>query len=94
MEIIHGTHAPTLQKIALKLLEQPCSSCCERNWSTYSFIHSLKQNGITPQNAENLVYVHLPSRNPSKYNEETTKLWDIAKNDFSLDDNGILRLLA
>jgi len=41
--IVHGVHTPTLQKIALKLLGQPCSSfCCERNWSTYSFIHSLK----------------------------------------------------
>jgi len=30
--IVHGTHAPTLQKITLKLLGQPCySSCCERN---------------------------------------------------------------
>jgi len=30
--IIHGSHAPILQNIALKLLGQPCSSsCCERN---------------------------------------------------------------
>jgi len=30
--IIHGAHAPILQKITRKLLEQPCSSsCCERN---------------------------------------------------------------
>jgi len=35
--LIHGAHAPTLQKITLKLLGQPCSSCCERNWSTYSY---------------------------------------------------------
>jgi len=33
--IVHGSQAPTLQQIALKLLGQPCSSsCCERNWST------------------------------------------------------------
>lgn len=38
--LIHGTSAPNHQKIALKLLE-PCSSCCERNWSMYSFIHSV-----------------------------------------------------
>ncbi|XP_068498232.1 uncharacterized protein [Phaseolus vulgaris] len=50
--IVLGTHAPTLQKIALKLLGQPCSSsCCERNWSTYSFIHSLKRNKMTPKRA-------------------------------------------
>ena len=33
--VVHGTSAPMLQSIALKLLGQPCSSsCCERNWST------------------------------------------------------------
>ena len=30
--VVHGTSAPMLQSIALKLLGQPCSSsCCERN---------------------------------------------------------------
>jgi len=30
--VVHGAHAPTLQKMILKLLEQLCSSsCCERN---------------------------------------------------------------
>jgi len=95
--IVHGTHAPTLQKIALKLLGQPCSSsCCERNWSTYSFIHSLKRNKMTPKRAEDLVFIHsnlrLLSRNSSKYKEEETKLWDIAGDDFSLDENGILEI--
>ncbi|XP_042401119.1 uncharacterized protein LOC121991167 [Zingiber officinale] len=48
--VIHGASAPTLQSLALKLLGQPSSSSCyERNWSTYSFIHSLKRNKITPQ---------------------------------------------
>jgi len=41
-----------------KLLAQPCSSSCgEKNWSTDSFIHSLKRNKI-PHGAEVLVYVH------------------------------------
>ncbi|XP_068504247.1 uncharacterized protein [Phaseolus vulgaris] len=85
--IVHGVHAPTLQKIALKLLGQPCSSsCCERNWSTYSFIHSLKRNKMTPKRTEDLVFVHsnlrLLSRNSSHYKEDETKLWDIARDDF------------
>ena len=43
------TSAPMLQSIALKLLGQPCSSlCCEINWSTYNFIHSMKRNKLTP----------------------------------------------
>jgi len=30
--LIHGAHAPSLQKVAVKLLGQPCSSsCCERS---------------------------------------------------------------
>ena len=42
--VVHGTSVPMLQSIALKLLGQPCSSsCCERNWSTYNFIHSMKR---------------------------------------------------
>lgn len=57
--VVHGSSTPNLQKLALKLLGQPCSSsCCERNWSTYKFIHSLRRNKIAPQRAEDLVYVH------------------------------------
>ena len=96
---VHGARAPILQKIALKLLGQPCSSsCCERNWSTYSFIHSLKRNKMTPKRAEDLVYVHsnlrLLSTNFSKYKEEETKLWDIAGDELSLNDNGILEIVS
>lgn len=43
--LYHGSSVPLLQSIALKLLGQPSSSsCCERNWSTYSFIHSSLRN--------------------------------------------------
>ncbi|KAF7812770.1 Dimer_Tnp_hAT domain-containing protein [Senna tora] len=42
--IMYGSSVPLLQNLVLKLLSQPCSSsCCERNWSTYSFIHSYKE---------------------------------------------------
>ncbi|CAN6680004.1 unnamed protein product [Malus baccata var. baccata] len=79
--IVHGASTPSLQSIALKLLGQLCSSsCCERNWSTYSFIHSLRRNKITPQRAEDLVFVHnnlrLLSRNSSTYKEGIPQLWD------------------
>lgn len=94
--LAHGARAPTLQKVALKLLAQPCSSSfCERNWSTYSFIHSLKRNKMAPHRAEALVYVHsnlrLLSRNSPQYNEQETKMWDVTGDEFgSLDDNGFL----
>ncbi|KAK7316614.1 hypothetical protein RJT34_00206 [Clitoria ternatea] len=81
--VMHGSHTPLLQKLALKLLIQPCSSsCCERNWSTYSFIHSLKRNKMDPKRAEDLVYVHsnlrLLSRKDDTYAKGETKLWDIS----------------
>jgi len=51
---------------------------------------------MTPKRAEDLVYVHsnlrLLSRNSSKYKEEETKLWDIAGDDLSLNDNEIVSL--
>ena len=45
--------------LATKLLSQPTSSsCCERNWSTYSLIHNVMRNALTPEHAEDLVFVH------------------------------------
>ncbi|XP_058729605.1 uncharacterized protein LOC131601743 [Vicia villosa] len=96
--LVHGARAPLLQKVALKLLAQPCSSsCCERNWSTYSFIHSLKRNKMAPHRAEALVFVHsnlrLLSRNTPQYHQEETKMWDVAGDEFgSLDDSGFLEV--
>ncbi|KAL6519715.1 hypothetical protein OROMI_032609 [Orobanche minor] len=87
MWLVHGASAPNIQKIALKLLGQPCSSsCCERNWSTYSFIHSIRRNKILPTRAEDLVYVHtslrLLSRKSEQYAKGETKLWDVGGDQF------------
>ncbi|XP_058180057.1 uncharacterized protein LOC131298593 [Rhododendron vialii] len=96
--VIHGASAPILQTLALKILTQPSSSsCCERNWSTYSFIHSLRRNKMTPQRAEDLVYIHsnlrLLSRRSPQYCNGVTKMWDIAGDQFgSLDDVGMLEV--
>jgi len=96
--LVHGVHALTLQKIALKLLGQPCSSsCCERNWSAYSFIHSIKRNKMTPHRTEDLVFVYsnlrLLSRNSPQYHQEETKMWNIVGDEFeSFDENKILKV--
>ncbi|XP_077251746.1 uncharacterized protein LOC143890963 [Tasmannia lanceolata] len=76
---IYATCAPMLQSIALKILMQPSSSsCAERNWSTYSFVHSLKRNKITPQRAQDLLFVHsnlrLLSRQTPQYKQGETKM--------------------
>ncbi|CAM8990676.1 unnamed protein product [Rhodiola kirilowii] len=78
----YGATSPILQKLAIRLLGQPTSSSCsERNWSTYSFIHSLKRNKMNPKRAEDLVFIHnnlrLLSRKNSQYLDEKTKMWDV-----------------
>uniref|UniRef100_A0A5B7AFB0 BED-type domain-containing protein n=1 Tax=Davidia involucrata TaxID=16924 RepID=A0A5B7AFB0_DAVIN len=96
--VIHGSSAPMLQSLALKLLVQPSSSsCCERNWSTYSFVHSVRRNKMTPQCAEDLVFVHsnlrLLSRRTPQYMQGETKMWDIAGDTFdSFEDVGVLEV--
>lgn len=96
--VIYRTSAPLLQKLALKLLEQPSSSsCAERNWSTYSFIHSLKRNKMTPPRAEDLVFIHsnlrLLSRRTSQYLMDECRMWDICGDGFySLEDVGELEI--
>jgi hypothetical protein len=94
----HRQSIPLLQKIALKLLNQPSSSsCCERNWSTYGFIHSMKRNNLTPERAEDLVFVHinlrLLSRKTEDYKSRPSTMWDVGGDAFeSLSGVGILEV--
>ena len=96
--VMYGASTPTLQSLALKLLGQPSSSsCCERNWSTYSFIHSVRRNKILPQHAEDLVYVHtnlrLLSRKTHAYMEGESKMWDVGGDAFSqVEGAGVLEI--
>lgn len=42
-----GAHIPELQKVAVRVLSQVASaSACERNWSTFDFIHTKKRNRL------------------------------------------------
>ena len=84
----HGSTFPTLLSLAFKLLGQPrSSSCAEKNWSTYKFIHSLKKNKMAPARTEDLVYVHsnlrLLSRRNVEYVNTATKMWDIARDSWN-----------
>ncbi|KAL3753584.1 hypothetical protein ACJRO7_000916 [Eucalyptus globulus] len=94
----HGACAPMLQSIALKLLAQPSfSSCAERNWSTYSFVHSARRNKMTPKRAEDLIFIHsnlrLLSRKSPQYAEGETKMWDIGRDAFdSFEDVRVLEV--
>ncbi|GLJ14983.1 hypothetical protein SUGI_0244610 [Cryptomeria japonica] len=54
----YGATTPNLQKLAIRILSQPCSaSGCERNWSVFENIHTKKRNRLTQQRLNDLVYV-------------------------------------
>ena len=59
----------------------------------------MKRNKLTPQRAEELVYVHnnlrLPSRRSPNYNEGESKMWDIGSDGFDsmdIENVGILEI--
>ncbi|RVW66251.1 hypothetical protein CK203_066386 [Vitis vinifera] len=59
----YGDEGPHLQKIAVKILSQTCSSSgCERNWSTWSLIHTKLRNRLAMKKLHKLVYVHYNMR--------------------------------
>ncbi|XP_057873085.2 uncharacterized protein LOC131079198 [Cryptomeria japonica] len=54
-----GNKVPNLQKIAIRILSQPCSaSRCERNWSMFEHIHSKKRNRLAIEKLNDFVFVH------------------------------------
>ncbi|XP_051120414.1 uncharacterized protein LOC127244120 [Andrographis paniculata] len=60
---VYGDEAPNLRKIVLKVLSQTCtSSSCERNWSTWSLIHTKLRNRLAIEKLHKLVYVHYNMR--------------------------------
>ncbi|XP_074301221.1 uncharacterized protein LOC141632583 [Silene latifolia] len=86
----YGSSAPHLQTLAFKLLSQPASSsCCERNWSHYDNILTLKRNRLTSTRAKDLVKVHnnlrLLARQSEKYKNGPSKYWDIGGDKYNVD---------
>lgn len=54
-----GGDTPHLQKLALRLVSQCCSSSgCERNWSTFALIHTKVRNKLSYRKLHSLVYVN------------------------------------
>jgi hypothetical protein len=52
----YGKRWPHLRWFAMRLTAQGCSACaCERNWSTYEWVHSKKRNQLGITRAEKLV---------------------------------------
>ena len=55
----YGSETLELAEIAKKVLSQPISSSsARRNWSTCSYIHSVKRNRLNGMRADKLVLIH------------------------------------
>ncbi|KAH7438304.1 hypothetical protein KP509_04G009500 [Ceratopteris richardii] len=66
-----GTYTQNLQALALRILSQgTCASPCERNWSTFSLIHTKRRSKLLPKNTEKLVYIHTNLRLAMKIKEK------------------------
>nr|KAJ0218170.1 hypothetical protein LSAT_V11C300139690 [Lactuca sativa] len=81
--------------LAFRLLGKPSSSSCvERNWSTYAFIHSLKMNKLTTSRAQDFVYIHNNLRLLSRNSNNDVKMWDVGGDVFySMEDLGFLEVV-
>ena len=56
---MYGNHAPTLRNFSLKVLSQTTSSsACERNWSTFSLIHTKQRNRLAYPRLQQLVFCY------------------------------------
>ncbi|XP_058106347.1 uncharacterized protein LOC131249559 [Magnolia sinica] len=56
---MYGTDCEVLQRLAVRVLAQTVSSSpCERNWSTFSLIHTNKRNRIGYERLQKLLYCH------------------------------------
>ncbi|XP_059068694.1 uncharacterized protein LOC131056578 [Cryptomeria japonica] len=54
----YGATTLNLQKLAIRILSQPCSaSGCERNWSVFEAIRTKKRNRLTQKRLNDFVYV-------------------------------------
>lgn len=55
----HGISCLELQRIAVRILSQTCSSFgCEHNWSIYDQMYNLRNNSLSQNRFNDLMYVH------------------------------------
>ncbi|XP_042519158.1 uncharacterized protein LOC122092925 [Macadamia integrifolia] len=86
---IQGDAIPILQKYAIRILSQPCSSsACERNWSAWDAAQTKRRNRLSATMLDDLVYVRMNSLMMEKRGELEQKnmlpinLDNISVNDF------------
>ncbi|CAH9061984.1 unnamed protein product [Cuscuta europaea] len=55
----HGINCLELQRIAVRILSQTCSSFgCEHNWSIYDRVHDQRHNYLAQKRLNDAIYVH------------------------------------
>ena len=71
-----GACGKLIAPIARRILAQTVSSSsCERNWSSYSFVHNRSRNRLQQKRAEDLVYVYTNSKLLAKAKRKDQKKW-------------------
>jgi hypothetical protein len=71
-----GACRKLIAPIARRILGQMVSSSsCERNWSSYSFVHNKSRNRLQPKRVEDLVYVYTNSRLMAEDKDKDKKKW-------------------
>jgi hypothetical protein len=71
-----GACGKFIAPLAKRILAQPVSSSsCERNWSSYSFVHNKSRNKLKPERAADLVYVYTNSKVINASKEKDEKKW-------------------
>ncbi|KAL7174108.1 hypothetical protein ACSBR2_033376 [Camellia fascicularis] len=85
---MYGGAALELFSLAVKVLSQSVNtSCAERCWSTYSYIHNVKRNKLNVDRAEKLVFVHYNRRLLTRYDYEDFKNWDAYLEDANIEED-------
>jgi hypothetical protein len=55
----HGISCLELQRIAVRILSQTCSSfTCEHDWSMYDQLYSKRQNRLSQKKLNDIMYIH------------------------------------
>lgn len=68
--LLAGYETPVLATVACRVTAMTSSAgACERNWSSYDFIHCKKRNKLTPKRANDLVFVFTNLRLVQKFKE-------------------------
>ncbi|XP_033147167.1 uncharacterized protein LOC103868883 isoform X2 [Brassica rapa] len=82
----YGCGAPTLQRLATRILALTSSSSgCERNWSSFEGIHTKRRNRLGVNRLNSLVYVHFNARLLNKQKKIREKNADVIFDDGNED---------